>query len=255
MELLLALPPERITQGDRYGLLPVRMAYRIGPGPRLLCARGAQSIRGGYLAVDCTGLEASGDPLPCARQILMECKQRCAKGIVLDAEGLPNGCIGPLVSLLDHNCCAHGWTLYVPESFAPFTAHARILISSAITRGTLERRLRTAAEQYGTDRTALAVEWMRQDFLLPASGPGEPISQELLDSQLRRLEPAVFLDRGLCAHYFTYMVRRIQAHFVLFDSPASVREKLSAAQRVGIAAVLLPGPEIEPHLEEIFGPV
>ena len=69
---------------------------------------------------------------------------------------------------------------------------------------------------------------------------------------LHRLEPAVFFDRGLCAHYFTYMAGA-KAHFVLFDTPRSIREKLSLADRLGVGTVLLPQPEIEAHLEEIFG--
>ena len=86
----------------------------------------------------------------------------------------------------------------------------------------------------------------------PARGGGEPISQERLEEMLRRLEPAVFFDRGLCAHYFTYM-KGPQAHFVLFDSPRSIREKLDRAKALGLAAALLPQPEVEDHLEEIFG--
>ena len=75
--------------------------------------------------------------------------------------------------------------------------------------------------------------------------------QERLEELLRRLEPAVFFDRGLCAHYFTYMSGP-QAHFVLFDTPRSIQEKLELARRLGLAAALLPGPEVEEHLEEIF---
>ena len=97
------------------------------------------------------------------------------------------------------------------------------------------------------------MEWAREEFPLPAQGRGEPISQEKLEELLRRLEPAVFFDRGLCAHYFTYM-RGPQAHFVLFDSPRSIREKLGLAKGLGAGAALLPGPEVEERLEEIFGP-
>lgn len=253
-ELLLALPAGRGTQGGRYGLSPAYMAYRVGAGPRLLGVRLPPNLRGGYMLLDCAGFDGNGDPVGCARQILMECRRRGYKGIVCDFEGMPVGCLSRLVELLDRNCAHQGWTLYVPESCAPFTQSARVLIPSAMTSGTLERRLRAAAERYGPDRTALAVEWVREDFPLPASGRGERISQELLDGQLRRLEPAVFFDRGLCAHYYTYM-DRAQAHFILFDSPRSIREKLAVADRVGLCAALLPGPEVEDCLEQIFGPM
>ena len=95
------------------------------------------------------------------------------------------------------------------------------------------------------------MQWGRGNFPLPAAGRGAPLAPDALEGLLHRLEPAVFFDRGLCAHYFTYMAGP-QAHFVLFDTPRSIREKLSLADRLGVPAALLPQPEIEGHLEEIF---
>ena len=252
-ELLLALPAGRDTRGRDFGLTPAHMAYRVGPGPRLLGARLSPGARGGLMQLDCAGFDGTGDPVPCCRQILGECRRRGYRGIVCDFEGPPCGCLGRLVEILDRNCAAQSWALYVPEGCAPHAPHARVLIPSVLTHGTLDRRLRGALERYGGERTALAVEWAREEFPLPAQGRGEPISQEKLEELLRRLEPAVFFDRGLCAHYFTYM-RGPQAHFVLFDSPRSIREKLGLAKGLGAGAALLPGPEVEERLEEIFGP-
>lgn len=251
-ELLLALPAGRDTRGRAFGLTPAHMAYRIGPGPRLLGIRLPQGLRGGMMQVDCAGFDGPGNPVDCCRQILGECRRRSFRGIVCDFEGPPAGCLSKLTEILDRNCAAQGWTLYVPEGYAAHAPRARVLIPSALTHGSLERRLREAAERYGPGRAALAVEWVREEFPLPARGRGEPISQERLEEMLRRLEPAVFFDRGLCAHYFTYM-KGPQAHFVLFDSPRSIREKLDRAKALGLSAALLPQPEVEDHLEEIFG--
>ena len=251
-ELLLALPAGRDTRGRAFGLTPAHMAYRIGPGPRLLGIRLPQGLRGGMMQVDCAGFDGPGNPVDCCRQILGECRRRSFRGIVCDFEGPPAGCLSKLTEILDRNCAAQGWTLYVPEGYAAHAPRARVLIPSALTHGSLERRLREAAERYGQGRAALAVEWVREEFPLPARGRGEPISQERLEEMLRRLEPAVFFDRGLCAHYFTYM-KGPQARFVLFDSPRSIREKLDRAKALGLAAALLPQPEVEDHLEEIFG--
>lgn len=250
-ELLLALPAGRESRGRDYGLTPAHMAYRIGPGPRLLGARLPPSVRGGLMQIDCAGFDGAGDPVPCCRQILGECRRRGCRGIVCDFEGPPCGCLGKLVEILDRNCAAQGWTLYVPEGYMS-VPHARALVPSALTHGTLERRLREALGRYGPQRTALAVEWVREDFPLPASGRGAPLAPDALEGMLHRLEPAVFFDRGLCAHYFTYMAGA-KAHFVLFDTPRSIREKLSLADRLGVGTALLPQPEIEEHLEEIFG--
>ena len=251
-ELLLALPAGRDTLGAKYGLTPAHMAYRVGPGPSLLGTRLPQGLRGGLMQLDCAGFEGTGDPVACCRQILGECRSRSYRGVVCDFEGMPSPCLGRMVEILARNCAAQGWTLYVPEPYAPHAKTARILIPSALAHGVLERRLREAAERYGPERTALAVEWVREDFPLPASGRGTPISREELAGQIARLEPAVFFDRGLCAHYYTYMAGP-KAHFVLFDTSRSIRAKLEAAKRVGLAAALLPQPEVEEHLEEIFG--
>lgn len=251
-ELLLALPAGQEFRGTDFGLTPCHMAYRIGPGPRLMGAGLPQGLRGGLMQVDCAGFDGTGEPLNCCRQILGECRKRAFRGIVCDFEGPPMECLSKLVETLDRNCAAQSWPLYVPESYAASVKNARVLIPSAMTQGRLEYRLSAAAERYGPDRTALAVEWVREDFPLPAGGRGEPVEQAKLDGMLQRLEPAVFFDKGLCAHYFTYMSGP-QAHFVLFDTPRSIREKLATAQRLALSAVLLPAPEIENDLEAIFG--
>ena len=251
-ELLLALPAGQEHPAGPYGLVPAHMAYRIGSGPRLLGAQLPATLRGGLMMVDCRDFDGQGDPAPCCRQILGECRRRGFRGVVCDFEAAPTGCLPRLTALLSRGCGEQGWTLYVPEAYAPHTPSARLLIPSRLTSGTLERRLRAALSHYPPERLALAVEWVREDFLLPASGRGAPLTQAVLEEQLRRLEPAVFFDRGLCAHYYTYMATGGQAHFVLFDTPRSVREKLAVARRLGLAAALLPGPEVAGRLPEIF---
>ena len=250
-ELLLALPAGVSTEGENFGLAKAHMAYRIGPGPRLMGARLPDGLRGGVMQLDCAGFDGNGDPVDCCRRILGECRRRGFRGIVCDFEGPASDCLMKLVKILDRNCAAQGWALYVPESYASGAPTGRVLISSVVTHGTLERRLSAAADRYGKERTVLAVEWVREELPLPASGRGRPLAPEELESLIRRLEPAVFFDRGLCAHYFTYMAGP-KAYFVLFDTPRSIREKLDLANRLGLRGALLPGPEIEPHLDEIF---
>ena len=48
------------------------------------------------------------------------------------------------------------------------------------------------------------------------------------------------------------MPRAGQAHFVLFDTPRSVRSKLDLAQRLGLYGALLAAPEVGGWLGEIF---
>lgn len=252
MEILLALPAGQAAP-EGLALTCAHMAYRVGPGPVLLGIRLPGELRGGLMLLDCAGFDGAGDPSDCCSQILGECRRREFQGIVCDFDCPPAGCLGQLVSVLDRCCTGEGWALYVPEAYASFAPGARVLIPSALTSGTLERRLRAAQERYGADRPALAVEWLREDLPLPADGRGEPITQATLDEKIRRLQPAVFFDKGLCAHYFTYMVKGGQAHFVLFDTARSIRAKVVLARRLSLPAVLMAAPEVGGSLSVILG--
>ena len=252
MELLLAMPVGYTPPAVRFGLTSAHMAYRVGCGPTLLGIRLPDDLQGGLMFVDCEGFDGIGDPLPCCSQILGECRRRSYGGIVCDFDGAPTQCLSQLVSVLDQQCAKEGWMLYVPEQWAVHAPAARVLIPSAVTHGTLERRLRIAMERYGSARPVLAVEWLREDLPLPSDRRGRPLTQQELEEQMRRLQPATFFDRGLCAHYYTYMASGGQAHFVLFDTPKSLHAKLSLADRLGLPAVLMAAPEVTMHLSGIL---
>ena len=253
MELLLALPVGHTAPPTRYGLISAHMAYRIGSGPVLLGIRLPDDLQGGLMYLDCVDFDGEGDPLPCCSQILGECRRRNYEGMICDFSRPPTGCLPQLLSVLDDSCAKEGWDLYVTEACASHAPHARVLISSAVTNGTLERRIRGAKERYGAARPVLAVEWLREDLKLPSDKRGESLSQLALENLMGKLEPAVFFDRGLCAHYFTYRDPKGNAHFVLFDTPRSVRAKIALAQRMELPAVLFAEPELENRWEEIFG--
>lgn len=253
MELLLALPVgHAVPQGCP--VTAAHMAYRVGPGPRLLGIRLPEGPLGGLMYLDCAGFEGGGDCAPCASQILGECRRREFRGIVCDFEGLPDPCLSQMAALLDRGCAGEGWRLLVPEAYAASAPGAMVLISSAVTAGSLERRLTAARDRWGAARPALAVEWLREDFLLPAEGRGCAVSQQALEEQLHRLQPATFFDRGLCAHYYTYMGPGGQAHFVLFDTVRSVQAKLAVARRLELPAALLAEPEVTACLDKLVCP-
>lgn len=253
MERLLALPVGHTAPPTHYGLLPAHMAYRIGNGPILLGIRLPDDLQGGLMFLDCVGFDGMGDPLPCCSQILGECQRRNYRGIICDFEGPPTPCLSQLLTILDQQCAREGWSLYVPEAWAACAPAARVLIPSAVTNGTLERRLRLAKERYGSTRPVLAVEWLREDLPLPSDQRGEPMTQLALENQIRRLEPAIFFDRGLCAHYYTYRAPNGKAHFVLFDTPRSIRAKLALAEQLGLPAILMAAPEVEGRWGEVLG--
>ena len=116
--------------------------------------------------------------------------------------------------------------------------------SSAISGGSLRRRLEGAVQRYGAGRIALCLRRVREDFYLPApEGRGAPLTEEELRALIARLDPAVFFSPELCAHYFTYMSRTTGAHFVLFDDGQSLRRKRALARELGIGTILLLLPE------------
>lgn len=251
-ELLYALPGSMENAGNVWGLTPAHMTYRVIPGPKLIGVGLTPKIQGGAMFLASSGEGLAGDPQPCCRQVLAECRKRSFDRVICDFEGAAADGLEQLTTALAGLCAQNGLALYLPESLAGLAPGCRVLVSSVLTSGTLERKLAAAIARYGADRVVLAVEAAAEDFLLPASGRGEPLTPEQLQSLTARLEPAVFFDRGLCAHYFTYMIRGGQAHFVLFDTPRSVREKLDTAQRLGISAVLLAAPQVGGWLEDIF---
>ena len=251
--LLYALPGGMASRCRDFGLTPAHMCYRIAPGPKLMGAGLTGSMRGGAMLLSCAGVPEGGSVQPCCRQILAECRRRGFNRVLCDFEGAPEGTAARLAAALGEGCAGAGLPLCLPEAFAHLASGCRVLVSSRVLSGTLSRTLSAAAQRYGRERVVLAIDAGAEDFPLPAAGPGTPLEPDALRQLMARLEPAVFFDRGLCAHYFTYMTRPGGAHFVLFDTPRSVRAKLDAAQSAGIGAALLAAPQAEGWLDELFG--
>lgn len=251
-ELLYALPGGGNRPPPEWGLTLAHMTYRVTPSLRLAGVGLTDGVRDGGMFIACPGDAEEGDTAFCCRQLAGECRRRGFTRVVCDFESPPSPALSRLVSAFGNTCAQNGLTLYLPESFAHLVPGCRVLVSSVVVSGSLQRRLERAAQNYGHERVVLAVEAAAEDFLLPASGRGTHLTPAELSALMRRLEPAVFFDRGLCAHYFTYMASGGKAHFVLFDSPRSVAEKLSAAQNAGISSALLAAPQVEGWMEEIL---
>ena len=143
-------------------------------------------------------------------------------------------------------------TLFLPESYGNYSDRASIYLTSAISGGSLRRRLEEAIDTYGPHRLVLCLRRARDDFFLPSvKGQGRPISQETLERLQRRLNPSVFFSPDLCAHYFTYMSRETGAHFILFDDGESLEKKRTLAQELGISRFFLLYPEIAEFLPRL----
>ena len=242
---LAALPPGELHQLRGWEAAPAHLAYRMGPGARLL--RGGEGQKGGVMVVDDGSFDGRGDPASFCREVVGECRSRGFSGAVLDWEKrLP--LLEETAARLDEGFRRRGLALYVPEAYGRRAPHAGVLISSALSGGSLTRRLEEAGERFGRERVVLALEKRAEDFFLPApTGCGQPLSREELAQRMARLRPSVFFSRELCARYFTYMSRESGAHFVLFDDGDTLCRKVEVARRAGVTAFFAPWAEIRDH--------
>ena len=230
---ILTAPPGQSRAALRFGLPVAHAAYRVGGGPHLFRANMPVSVRGGLMALDCVGFDGRGEAGPFCQEVLRECSARGYDGILCDFEGRP--------------------LLYVPEAYGDCTDSAKVLISSALSGGSLLQRLEDAIQRYGQGRVVLAVERAAEDFFLPSpTGQGQPLTTAELAQLMEARSPSVFFSTELCAHYFTYMSRENGAHFVLFDDAGSIRKKIQVARRLGIRQAVLAYPQVADLLEAIL---
>lgn len=248
---LITIPPQQLRSLQGWDVTPAHLAYRIGRGPHLFRAGGATPFKGGLMVLDNRGFDGMGAVGPFCQEVVRECMARGFSGAVLDFEGH----IPPLEQIavrLDQSFSRQGWSLYVPERCGLCAPHAKVMIPSALSGGSLAVRLKEAGERFGRDRTALALQKTAEDFFLPSpSGSGTPLSWQELSELRTRLHPTIFFSAELCARYFTYMSRETGAHFVLFDDGDTLRRKVEVARRAGITTFLAPWAEVEEHAAQL----
>lgn len=251
--LILTAPPSAAREATSFGLPVGHMAYRVGPGAQLLRANIPMSLRGGLMVVDGAAFDGRGDPASFCQQLVRECSARGFDGAILDFEGQPYPLLGQVIQRLGGMFSRRGWPLYVTENYAGYSDQTRVIIPSALSGGSLSKRLEEAVERYGVQRVTLGVQRTAEDFTLPApNGCGIPLTREELEQRIQTRGASVFFSDELCAHYFTYMSRQSGAHFVLFDNAASIRKKLRIAGQFGLCACILAWPEVNDILDQIL---
>ena len=239
MRFCITATPDQLRELRGLSVTPAHLAYRMGQGPHLFRTGGNPPPSGGWMVLDCRDFDGLGRTAPFCQEVVRECAARNFSGVVCDFEAGPLPPLEETAAQLGKECARRGWALLVPEPYAPCSPHAQVMISSALSGGSLELRLKEAAERLGRERVVLALQRTAEDFFLPSpTGSGRPLTRQQLRQLIQQRSPSIFFSRELCARYFTYMSRDSGAHFVLFDDPQTLAHKVEVARSVGISTVL-----------------
>lgn len=238
--LILAVGPGQVSAAGGWGLPLAHLAYRVGGGPHLFRANSPVAPRGGLLVMEADRFQGLGESEPFCNEVFRECAARKFTGVVCRFRGRALPLLGEIAGKLAELCSGRGLSCYVTETYGAAAPEAKVLISTAISGGSLQNRLEEAQGKFGPGRVVLWVERAAEDFLLPSpGGAGAPLTPEELTRRRMEHGPSVFFSDELCAHYFTYMAGE-RGHFVLFDDAGSIRKKLRIAGRLGIQTAFLP---------------
>lgn len=156
-------------------------------------------------------------------------------------------------SLFPFHCSrSKGNALFFPDQTT--LPNGQVLVSTAISGGTLLWRMEQMIRHHGRDKVLPALERTAMDFPLPArDGSGLLLSPSQLERKLAYYDPAVHFSPALCARYFLYRNGEQQVRFVLFDDPFSFRKKLSLLRSLDLPSAVAAYPQVCGWLEEMKG--
>jgi hypothetical protein len=176
--------------------------------------------------------------------ILRECLNHRYWGVIADFEP-PCPFAETLLPHLFSELKRHRLSFYVSEWASAFVKDCNVILSTAVTGGTLRQRLQEASHAFGSDHIVLDLEMLSHDFLLPASGGhGRKIPRKTVKelSDLNHVKPQFSAE--LCCNYFTYRNQQ-GLHFVLYDDAESVAKKTELCMNMGIFTAIVLYPETD----------
>lgn len=231
MQYYIAMTPENIEGASQLKWPTAYSAYKIGSDGRLYRALNAPSAERGFMILNSDEDDPPADDYTVS-EIITECRNRTFSGVVINFVSFE------LLDLLSPALSSNKLRLIVHEEFAEKYGDAWVLVSSALSGGTLKSRLSEACDLIGASRIVLDVERVCRDFTLPSpSGEGRELSREEFSDLNERLSPASYFSPELCCYYFHYSENE-QMHFVLYDNLYSIRTKLQLAESLNINKAL-----------------
>lgn len=251
--LILAAKPGEVTSAGAWKLPLAHVAYRVGGGPHLFRANGPVTPQGGMMVMDDGGFSGGGEAEGFCNEVLRECAARKFTGVVCRFRERPAPVLSEAAQRLGELCRGRGLSCYVTEAYGAAAPAAGVVVSTALSGGSLQGRLEEARERFGPGRLAVWCDRAAEDFLLPSpNGAGAPLTVEELRRRREERGAEVFFSAELCAHYFTYMAGE-KGHFVLFDDAGSIRKKLRLAAGLGVRTAFLPYETTADLLGELLG--
>ena len=249
----LLTPPDRLPAAEAFHLPPVHLAWHIGPDGGLHAVPGAEACRGGLMLAGTADAPGDGPADRTVRDILNLCRDRSFRGVVLDPEEAPSPFLTRLVHGLDRGLERDGRGFFLPERCAAFSRRAFLFLSSAVSGGSLRRRLEQTAEAYGPRRLVLALVRSAEAFPLPCpDGKGRTLNREELSDLLRRLGTKPQFSPELCAYTLPYLDRQSRPRLLLLDNADSLGRKRDLAQELGIERFFLLYPQLEDILPSLL---
>ena len=158
-----------------FGLPLALIAWQLDGQGRLAQAPLPPQAQGGLMLVGANQpIQGGADPRRAAQEILAQCRSRACAGVILDLELPPSPFLAQLIRLVEEGLAQRQSTLFLPERYANFSRRASLYLTSAISGGSLRRRLEEVIAQYGARRLVLCLRRAREDFFLPATKGGAP---------------------------------------------------------------------------------
>ena len=250
LHLYLASAPDRLFSLQLPPTQIACAAYGIEAGSHLSRQPIPVHLPGGLMLLNDESAYTVENPDRLCREIIEECIRRRYGGAVLDFAPSPAAGRIALIRQLDTSFRQRNLKLFVPEYYGGCIRCGTVLICTALSGGTLRRRLTEAAARFAPRPIALDCQRLAMDFPIPApGGEGTPLAP----GQLRQLKEgrSVFFSEDLCARYFTY--RTVTgARFVLFDDADTLLRKVWLGAELGAAAAFFTLPEVADLLTELF---